>query len=133
VIKMKEFSIKWRGSKKPGKQRKFRINAPLHVRGRFLNVHLSKELGKQHNKRSMRIRKGDDVKILRGEFRNKTGKVERVDLKKGRVFVSDMVVSKKDGTKSYISIDPSNLVIVEIKTDDRKRRKMLEKNAGEQK
>ena len=133
MIKMKEFSIKWKGSKKPGKQRKFRINAPLHVRGRFLNVHLSKELGKQYNKRSIRIRKGDGVKILRGEFRNKTGKVERVDLNKGRVFVSDMVVSKKDGTKSYISIDPSNLMLVEIKTDDRKRRKTLEKKAGEQK
>jgi large subunit ribosomal protein L24 len=130
---MKEFSIKWRGSKKPGKQRKFRINAPLHVKGKFVRAHLSKELRKQHNKRSLRIRNGDTVKIMRGKFKNKTGKVEGVNLKEGSIFVSDMVVSKKDGTKSFIGIDPSNLMLIEIKTDDKERRKTLEKKAVEQK
>jgi len=124
---MKEYSIKWKGSRKPGKQRKFRINAPLHLRGKFLNVHLSKELKKQHNRRSLRIREGDTVKVVRGGFKNKTGKIESVNLKEGRVFVSDIVIAKKDGTKSFVGLDPSNLVLIEIKTDDRKRRKMLEK------
>jgi len=130
---MKKFSIKWKGSKKPKKQIKYRINAPLHTRGNFLNVHLSKELRKQYGKRSIRIRAGDTVKIVRGKFRNKSGKVESVDLKKGKVSISDVLISKKDGTKSYIEIDPSNLMLQEIKTEDRERRKALDKNAKEKK
>ena len=41
---MKEFSKSWVSSKKPGKQRKYRINAPLNIKRKFLSVHLSKEL-----------------------------------------------------------------------------------------
>lgn len=124
---MKKFSLTWKNSKQPKRQRKYKSNAPLHLRGNFLNVHSSKELRKQYNRRSLRLRTGDTVKILRGEFKNKTGKVEHVDLKRGKINISDMVVTKKDGTKSYIPFEPSNLMLMEIKTEDKERRKMLER------
>ena len=41
---MRAFSSSWKGSKKPSKQRKYRYGAPLHVRRRFLSVHLTNEL-----------------------------------------------------------------------------------------
>ena len=50
-------------------------------------------------------------------------------MKEGSIFVSDIVISKKDGTKSFIGIEPSNIMLMEIKTDDKKRRKTLEKKA----
>ena len=124
---MKKFSLTWKNSKQPKRQRKYRSNALLHIRGDFLNVHSSKELRKQYNRRSLRLRTGDTVKILRGGFKNKTGKVEHVDLKRGKINISDMVVTKKDGTKSYIPFEPSNLMLMEIKTEDKERRKMLER------
>ncbi|MCW1309534.1 MAG: 60S ribosomal protein L26, partial [Candidatus Nanoarchaeia archaeon] len=38
---MKYWSKKWKSSKKPSKQRKYRYNAPLHIRRKFLSVNLS--------------------------------------------------------------------------------------------
>ena len=43
----KKFSNAWIGSKQPRKQRKYRHNAPLNVRNKFLSSHLSKELMKE--------------------------------------------------------------------------------------
>ena len=68
---MKKFSIHWKSSKRPGKQRKYRKNSELHLKKKFLSANLSKELRKKYGKRSMVVRKGDVVKICRGKFRKK--------------------------------------------------------------
>ena len=71
----KEFSTSWIGSKQPRKQRKYRHNAPLHIKSKMMGSHLSKELRKKYGTRSVRIRKGDEVKIMIGKFKGKTGKI----------------------------------------------------------
>ena len=76
-----KFSKHWIGSKQPRKQRKYRANAPLHVRHKMISANLNKDLRKKYGKRSFPLRKADNVKIMRGEFKNKTGKVASVDLK----------------------------------------------------
>lgn len=121
-MKMKEWSKYWKSSKNPKKQRKYRYNAPLHIKGKFLSAHLSKELRKKTGKRSIRIRKGDKVSIVRGNFKKKNGTVEGVDLKGNKVYISKIEVQKKDGTKSFYPIDPSNVVITEL-VEDKKRLK----------
>jgi len=123
----KRFSNSWKSSKKPRKQRKYRANAPLHIRGRFLNVNLSKDLRKKYGKRSIRIRKGDKVKIMRGSFKKKEGGIERVDTKKSRVYISKIESEKKEGSKALIPIQPSNLMILELNLDDKKRKEKLER------
>ena len=55
-------------SKQPRKQRKALYNAPAHTRGKHLNVTLSKELRADIGKRSLPIRSGDTVRVLRGDF-----------------------------------------------------------------
>lgn len=122
---MKNFSNTWRRSTKPKKQRKYRFNAPLHVKQRFVHSHLSKELKKKHSKRSIGLRKGDKVRIMRGRFRKHEGKVEIIDVKKARVFVSGAGITKKDGTKRLVAIHPSNIMITEINLDDKFRQKLL--------
>ena len=122
-----EFSKSWNGSVQPRKQRKYRHNAPLHIRQKFVNVHLSKVLREKYNKRSVSLKKGDSVKILRGQFKNKTGKVDEVNLKKTRVYVNGIEIVKKDGTKARYPLNPSNLMIAEINTDDKMRQKNLER------
>ena len=52
----------------PRKQRKFRYNAPLHIRGAFLHAPLAADLREKYGKRSFRVVTGDTVKVLRGEF-----------------------------------------------------------------
>ena len=123
----KKFSISWTGSKQPRKQRKYRHNAPLHIKQKFTRAHLSKDLHKKYGKRSANLRKGDSVKISRGQFRNKTGKVEEVNLKETYAYVSGIDRVKKDGTKSRFPIHPSNLIITELNMDDKRRAKILER------
>jgi len=117
----KSFSKSWISSKQKRKQRKYRANAPLHIRKNFVSANLSKPLREKYKKRSLPIRKGDGVIVMRGSFKGKSGKVERVDLKKGKVYISEISYLKKDGSKVHPPIDPSNLQITNLTMDDKKR------------
>jgi large subunit ribosomal protein L24 len=127
---MKTFSRAWISSKKPNKQRKYRFNAPLHIRGEFLNVHLSKELRQKYNIRALRVRVGDKVRIMRGQFKKQEGKIEEVNLKKLKVYIAKIEHIKRDGTKARYPMQPSNLLLVELNTDDKQRLANLKKIEG---
>ncbi len=121
----KEFVSSWKKSKQPRKQRKYRVKAPLHVKQKLMGGHLSKDLKKKYGKRSIAVKKGDRVKIVRGEFKNKIGKINRIDLKADKVYIDGIETIKKDGTKVFRPIRPSNLMILELNLDDKKRVKIL--------
>ncbi|MEN4016962.1 MAG: 50S ribosomal protein L24 [Methanobacterium sp.] len=114
-------------SKQPRKQRKLLHNAPLHVRHKLMSVALSKELKDQYKRRSIPVKKGDTVQVMRGDFKDHEGKVERVDLKNYRVFVEGASVQKPDGNMVYHSMHPSKLVIVELDLDDEERNEIMER------
>lgn len=114
-------------SKQPRKQRKLLHNAPLHVRHKLMSVALSKELKGQYKRRSIPVKKGDTVQVMRGDFKDHEGKVEKVDLKNYRVFVEGASVQKPDGNMSYHSMHPSSLVIVELDLDDDERNEIMER------
>ncbi len=125
MSKMSEFSRSWNKSKQPRKQRKYRYNAPLHILRRFMGVHLSPELRKKYGKRSISLKKGDTVKVLRGKFKGRTGKVERNDIKNTKVYIEGIEITKKDGSKTSPPIHPSNLLITALEIDDKKRKARL--------
>ena len=110
----------------PRKQRKYAYNAPYHIKGNLLSAHLSKELKEKHGARSARVRTGDKVRILRGGYKGKEAKVEKVDAQRGRVYLTQVEASKTDGTKSQVSFHPSNLAITELDLTDKKRKAKLE-------
>ncbi len=114
-----EFSTSWVGSKQVRKQRKYVHNAPLHVKHTFLSAHLAKDLRKQHGKRNMSVRKGDEVLIMRGSFAGKKAKIASVDVKSVRVTLENITRQKKDGTKLGVVFHPSNLQIVSLNMEDR--------------
>ncbi|MGB9937913.1 MAG: 50S ribosomal protein L24 [Methanobacterium sp.] len=114
-------------SKQPRKQRKLLYNAPLHVRHNLMSVTLSKELKDQYGKRSLPVKKGDTVQVMRGDFKDHEGVVEKVDLKNYRVYVEGASVQKPDGNPVYHTIHPSNLVIVELDLDDDERNNIMER------
>ncbi len=122
----KKFSTNWKSSKQPRKQRKYLANAPLHIRKKFVSVNLSKELRKKYGKRNIPVRKGDKVKIMRGKFKNKTGKVLEIKLKTGKIYVEGIQVKKQDGSKVNVPLRNSNLQIIELNLEDKKRIKKLE-------
>jgi len=73
MIMKQKWSSKWTGSVQARKQRKYRINAPLHVKRKFLSAGLSKELRKRYSRRSIALRKGDEVQVISGKFKKRQG------------------------------------------------------------
>ena len=122
---MKSFVRSWKSSVQPRKQRKYIYNAPLNIRQKLVSAHLSKELRQKHGLRSMALRTGDEVKISRGQYKGKTAKVERIDLKKLKAYLAGIEMIKKDGSKVLCPISPSNLIIKSLNIDDKKRKKIL--------
>ena len=123
----KEWSSKWKSSSQPRKQRKYRYNAPLHVRHKFLGARLSPELVKQFGRRSLPVRKGDEVKIMRGSSKDLKGTVERVDVKQSKVYVDGITVKKTDGSEVMKPLVPSNIMITKPDMNDKRRNMILER------
>lgn len=122
----------------PRKQRKYATNLPLHLRKKLLSINLSKELRKKYNKRNVPARKNDTVKIMRGKFKKKQGKITEARLKTGKIIVEGIQRKKMDGSKVNIPMRASNLQIIELNLDDKRRfgiakDKNKEKKTGEMK
>lgn len=116
-----KFSTHWNSSKQPRKQRKYLANAPLHIKKKFVSMNLSKELRKKYGKRNVPARKGDTVKIFRGKFKGKQGKITEIKLKSGKIIVENIQTKKQDGSKANVAMKPSKLQITELNTEDKKR------------
>ena len=127
-MKSKKFSKNWKKSKKIEKQRKYRKNAPKHLKKKFLSAHLSKELREKYNKRTLPLRKGDKVKIMRGQFKGEEGKINTVKVNKEKLFIDGIELIKKDGTKVPYPIHTSNVMITNLNLDDKKRKQKIEES-----
>jgi len=125
---MVKFSATWKASKKPKKQRNYRRNAPLHLKKRMMRAHLSKPLRDKYNRRSFQLKVGDKVKVLRGKFAGKEGLIKEIDTTRLKVSVNGAELTKHDGTKVFPKLDPSNMMIVDLKIEDKHRKQALERN-----
>ncbi len=108
-------------SQKPGKQRKHFYQMPLHQTSKILSARLDKGLRKELGKKTLPLRKGDDVQIMRGKNKKKKGKILRIDRSGMTVFIEGIIRKKSDGTEIPVGISSSNLLIIEINRDDQKR------------
>ena len=120
------FVTSWKKSTQPRKQRKYRYNAPLHVKQKMVHVHLSTELRKKYSFRNVQLKAGDKIKVLRGKFAKKEGKVDKISLKNEKVYVAGIETIKKEGTKLPIALNATNLMIIELDLSDKKRKQKLE-------
>ena len=114
-------------SKHPRKQRKKLFNAPIHIRRKMMAATLSEELREQYGRRSLPVRKGDVVKIMRGNYKGYVGKVVEVDYKKMRIAVEGVTIKKVDGKSVQRWIHPSNVMITKLELSDERRKKILER------
>lgn len=116
-------------SGKPKKQRLFHYNMPLHRKHAGLRGHLDKKLRQSLGRRSVQVRKGDSVKVLRGSKKGSSGKITGVNCKKGVVFIEKLVRKKVSGEEVPLPIHASNLLVVEVDRGDSKRFKRGKANA----
>jgi large subunit ribosomal protein L24 len=98
-----------------------------HKREKLLGANLSENLRKQHNKRSMRVIKGDTVRILRGEYVGVEGKVEKVNTERSTLSIEGVQREKIRGGKVKVQIHASNVQIISVNTDDDYRMKGTQK------
>ena len=112
---------------KPGKQRKMLYNAPLHLRQKIMAAHLSPELIASKGIKSLPIRKGDTIQVIRGDNKGFEGKISRVDLKRYRIFIEGLTREKVDGTNIFVSVHPSKVIIKKLNLDDKWRKAIVER------
>lgn len=111
--------------KNPRKQRKKLFNAPAHIRHKLMAAPLSNELAAQRGAKTLPVRKGDTVRILRGDHKGFEGKVSRVDLKAYRIYLEGLTREKVDGTNIFLPIHPSKVQIRNLNLDDKWRKDVL--------
>jgi len=113
--------------KNPGKQRKRLFNAPAHIRHKLMSAPLSNELAASRGAKTLPVRKGDTVRIQRGDHKGFEGKVSRVDLKEYRIYLEGLTREKVDGTNIFLPIHPSKVEIRNLNLDDKIRKASLER------
>jgi large subunit ribosomal protein L24 len=104
---------------KPSKQRKLLYQSPAHRLRKLLTAPLSDDLRKSQGRRSYPVRKGDTVKILRGDFAGIEGKITEVDTHKQRLFVEGVQREKVAGTSANVSVHSSKVIITKLNLDDK--------------
>jgi len=124
----KKFSKYWKSSKLPKKQRKFLANAPLHIKRKIISSGLSKDLRLKYKKRNMPLRKGDKIIITKGKFKGKDGNISEINTKKMKIYIEGIQSKKQDGSKINIPFKSSNLKIIELNLEDKKRLKKIQEN-----
>ena len=103
------------------------FNAPAHLRHKLMAAPLSPELLAQRGVKAMPVRKGDSVRIMRGDHKGFDGKVSRVDLKHFRVYLEGLTREKVDGTTVFVALHPSKIMIRTLNLDDKVRKAVLDR------
>ncbi|MBD3404886.1 MAG: 50S ribosomal protein L24 [Candidatus Lokiarchaeota archaeon] len=113
-------------SKSPRKQRRFLHKSSIHEHKKLLRCRLDEFLREEYGMRSLTVKKGDLVRVMRGQFRETEGKIVRIDYSKALVYLDNATTTKADGKEVQIPIHPSNLMLVKLELDD-DRRAIIEK------
>jgi len=113
--------------KKPGKQRKLLYNAPAHLRHKLMAAPLSPQLIASKGAKTLPVRKGDTVRVMRGDHKGFEGKISRVDLKNYRIYIEGLTREKVDGTAVFVSVHPSKVMIRNLNLDDKWRKGIVER------
>ena len=107
--------------------------ATFQTKSKQLGSTLSKDLRKKYGKRSVRAIEGDNVTILRGEFKGVEGKISKVSTQKSSVAIEGIKKEKTKGDKFDVYIHTSNLLVTSLSTNDKWRISKLEgKNNSKQ-
>ena len=118
---------------KPSKTRLQQIYAaPAHRRSRNVGANLSPDLRTQYGIRSIRVKEGDSVKVMRGEYKGIEGKINKVHAKEGRLAIEGIQREKVRGGNIAVLIHASKVMVVALNLEDKWRQAMLErKRKGE--
>ena len=103
------------------------LNIKKHLLDKHIRSPLSDNLRKEYNKRNARVIKGDTVKVLRGEYKNVEGKVEKVKTGRSTLFIEGIQREASKGGKVKVQIHSSNVIITSFNLHDKNRSNVIRK------
>ena len=100
--------------------------ATMQTASAQLSSLLSANLRKKYSKKSVRVKEGDSVKVIRGEFTGVDGKITKVSSADGGLTIEGVKKEKLKGEKYDVFIHTSNIIVTALNTDDKWRINKLE-------
>jgi large subunit ribosomal protein L24 len=97
------------------------IHIPKHRRDAMVSASLADSLREVYKKRTLRVVKGDSVKVLRGEYKGVEGKVENVDTEHGTLNIEGVQREKIRGGQVKVPIHASKVMITNLNLSDKYR------------
>jgi large subunit ribosomal protein L24 len=116
--KTENWSKEWKSSKNPTKQRKYRDNAPLHVKDKLVSANASQELRDELGTRTVKVRTGDRAKVMRGDEKGAEGIINNIDRENSVIYIDGIDNERNDGSLQQKALRPSNLQIVALNVED---------------
>jgi large subunit ribosomal protein L24 len=117
-------------ARRPSKQRKKIYDAKGQSLRKLLAASLSEDLQVSQGRRSYPVRKGDTVKILRGDYAGVEGKVNDIDTRGQRLFVEGVTREMTSGTSTNVSVHSSKVMITKLNFDDKWRSESIKLTQG---
>lgn len=98
-----------------------------------ITLHLSKDLISKYGIRKFPARKGDVVRIVRGDAEKddklntvgKEGKIIKIVTREGKIVIENINIAKADGKMKPRKLDPSAIVLTKLLLEDKKRKEKL--------
>lgn len=114
-------------SSKPTKIRKRSALSAIRDKNHtLLRAPLSDELKSKYGRNTIRVRIGDSVKLMKGEYSGVEGKVQKVYANEGRLTIEGVHREKIAGGTTPIRIRSSIVLVTGVNLDDKLRRERLE-------
>jgi large subunit ribosomal protein L24 len=117
-------------AKRSSQPRKIRARVrfgSIKVRKKSLSSTVSKDLKEKYSLDHVALRKGDTVKIMRGDFKGVEGKVAKTFARTGQINIEGVTREKLKGGTVQVKINASKVIVTSLNLDDKVRRNALEK------
>jgi large subunit ribosomal protein L24 len=109
------------------------FHIPKHVRDGTICSSLANNLREEYGRRSVRVIKGDNIRVMRGEYTGIEGKIEKVNTQRGTLAIEGVQREKVRGGNVKVQIHASNVQIIGLKLDDKLRDNRLHGNKNTEK
>lgn len=111
---------------KRSKSLKLYFNTSNATISKRLSARVSTDLIEKYSRKTIRIRIGDTVKILTGQYKNIEGKITHIYTNENKISIEGVTREKLTGGTTPIKIHSSNVLITGLELKDKSRQEMLE-------
>jgi large subunit ribosomal protein L24 len=106
------------------------IHIPKHQRDKMVGAMLEDSLRKQYGRKTIRVIKGDSVRVMRGEYKGVEGKVEKVHTERATFHIEGIQREKIRGGQVKVPIHSSKVMVIGLNLDDDYRSSKLQRGTN---